>query len=76
MAAERRTYELSAEQEALLEAAILHPPLLVPGHEKESAQASADQAWQKIADELGFDWTTVAPLDPGSRRLFTAVPRI
>lgn len=72
----RREYELTPEQDAMLERAIYHPPLLIPGQERESRQAAADAAWQKIADEQGFDWQTVEPIDPNDRRHFTAVPRI
>lgn len=73
---ERQTYELSLEQEAFLQRAIEHPPIAIPGKPVESAQSAADAAWQRLADDLGFDWTTVEPLDPEDRRRFTAVPRI
>lgn len=73
---ERQVYELSQDQEAFLQRAIEHPPIMIPGDPQKSAQASADAAWQRIADDLGFDWTTVEPIDTLDRRRFTAVPRI
>lgn len=74
---ERRTYELTPEQDAVLVRAMTVPPaIMVPGREADWQQPAADAAWQWIADELGFDWTTVQPIDPDDRRHFTAVPRI
>lgn len=74
---ERRPYELTEEQDAALVRAMTVPPtILVPGREAEWQQPAADAAWQKIADEQGFDWTTVEPIDPDDRRHFTAVPRV
>ncbi len=73
---ERRAYELTPDQDALLEHARTHPPILIPGQEDRSRQQALDAAWQRIADDHGFDWTTVQPIDPLDRRHFTAVPRI
>lgn len=74
---DRRTYYLNDEQDAALVRAMTEAPMiLVPGRENEWQQPAADAVWQRIADDLGFDWTTVQPLDPDDRRRFTAVPRI
>jgi hypothetical protein len=73
---ERRFYELTDEQEAHLASALEHPPIMIPGDLTESVKASGRAAWQRIADDMGFDWTTVVPIDPADRRRFTAVPRI
>lgn len=77
MPPERKEYHLNDEQDAALVRAMTAPPMiLVPGREDEWQQPAADRVWQKIADDLGFDWTTVQAVDPNDRRRFTAVPRI
>lgn len=37
-----------------------------------SQQENANQAWQKLGEELGFVWDTVEPVSEKDQRVFTA----
>jgi hypothetical protein len=74
-APERREYEMSEERhKRLLDACRPVPYIVVGGVPPTSPQENANAAWRSLADELGFDWTTVKPVPGKSSAFFTAVP--
>lgn len=71
---ERKEYELTDEQHArLLDACKPVPYFVIGGSTPSSPQENANRAWQRFADELGFDWMTVLPVHGKSDRFFTAM---
>lgn len=78
MSDERRTYTMTDEQLAtLLDAARPVPVMFLSGGMPmyPSPQESANRAWAKLGEEMGFQSTTVRPVPGADQRVFTAVPR-
>lgn len=40
-----------------------------------SPQENANRAWQALADEMGFHWSTAQPIEGKDAKHFTAVPK-
>lgn len=70
----RVNYEMTeSDLEEILEACKPVPCIMIPGCTPASAQENANRAWEKLGKKMGFDSTTVRPLDKG-QRFFSAVP--
>lgn len=72
----RREYELTDEQfRRIYDASKPTPVMYLSGGVPmfRSQQENANDAWQRLADELGFDWESVRPSKKGER-FFTAEP--
>lgn len=75
LSTERREYELTDEQfDRLVEAAKPVPYIVVGGVPPMSQQQRANNAWQTLGRELGFDWKSVQPHPSGDQRRFIATP--
>lgn len=73
---ERREYEMTEEQLAVIrDASKPVPYLVVGGMPPGSPQENAHRAWQALGDEMGFDWQTAESAPGRGERFFTAVPR-
>lgn len=44
--------------------------IVVGGHEPSSPQENANQAWQRLGKEMGFDWNTISPTGNNPRAFF------
>lgn len=71
----RKHFEMTQAQLAtILDACKPVPYLVIGGHEPRSPQENANDAWQALGEELGFDYLTVEPTGAGAR-FFTAEER-
>jgi len=57
----------------LLEACKPVPYMVIGGIEPRSQQENANAAWQRLGIELGFDSSSVLPVQGKSSRYFTAI---
>lgn len=72
---ERKEYEMTEEQLAtLLEACQPTSCVMIGGYVPPTPQENANDAWRKLGQELGFEWTTVEPVHGKSNKFFTAIP--
>jgi len=70
-------YEMTDEQhKAIMDACKPVPYIIVGGREPRSAQENANDAWERLGQELGFDYMTVRPVRGESDRVFTATPKV
>lgn len=70
-----REYEMNIDQyEKLIDACKPVPMIALNCGYVGSVQERANQAWKRLGDEMGFDWTTVTPNGRGVRS-FSAVPK-
>lgn len=73
---QRIQYELTEEQmTALLDAIQPVAYIVIGGTPPPSLQDRANAAWQKLGDELGFEWETVLPVPGLNQRVISAVPK-
>lgn len=71
----KQRFEMTKEQhERLLDACKPVPYLVFGGHVPRSPQENANAAWQRLGDELGFDWMTVEPVPGEPSSVFRATP--
>lgn len=71
----RRRYEMTESQLAKLYEACAPRPAIMLNIPQRSPQQIANEAWQSLGDEMGFDWTTVQPTAKEGDRVFTAIPK-
>lgn len=72
----RSEFELTEEQLAvLLDASKPTMAILIGGVSPPTPQQNANAAWRRLADEMGFDWSTVQAVAGKGDRFFTAVSR-
>jgi hypothetical protein len=72
----RKEFELTQEQfDELMAASQPVPYIVVGGHPPMSPQESANRAWKKLGEELGFEYMTVQPVPGKSTHFFTAEVR-
>lgn len=70
----RREYEMTQEQlDKILDACKPVPYIVVGGVPPRSPQQNANDAWQSLGREMGFDYMTVRPCGKGDL-FFTAEP--
>jgi len=70
--ATRKEFKMTEEQfQRILDASKPVPYLVFGGREPSSPQENANRAWEALADELGFEFMTVASSSKG-KRFFTA----
>lgn len=68
----RKTFEMTEEQfQTLLEAGKSVPLIALQCGTPRSAQENANEAWKKLADEMGFVWDSARPVN-NNPRLFSA----
>ena len=73
--AERRNYEMTeAQLEALYDACKPVTLIMLQCGMPRGPQERANDAWEALGDELGFDHMTVRPTGAGDR-FFSAVPK-
>jgi predicted TIM-barrel fold metal-dependent hydrolase len=71
----RREYEMTQVQlDAIMDACKPVPYIVIGGHAPRSPQENANDAWERLGEELGFRHMTVQPLGVNPRR-FTAEPK-
>jgi hypothetical protein len=71
----RVEYEMTKEDlAAILEACRPTPVIMVGGHTGPTPQDNANCAWAVLGKKMGFDYTTVRPIEGKGQRFFTAVP--
>jgi len=70
----RIEYEMTEEDlQGLLQPRM--PEILIGGHSTGSMQQdTANNAWKRLGDKMGFDWETVQPSRGKGQRFFTAIP--
>ena len=74
--ADRKTYVMTdAQLEVLLDASKPVRYMVVAGISPRSPQQNANDAWQRLADEMGFILYTVKPVPGKPQTHFTAVSR-
>lgn len=68
-------YEMTqADLDKILEACKPVPYIVVGGYAPRSPQENANAAWAELGSRMGFDSTTVRPVDGKGMRSFIAVP--
>ena len=71
----RVNYEMSEEDlSTLLEACKPVPCMMIGSYRGSSPQENANDAWAILGTKLGFDSTTVQPIQGKGSRFFSAVP--
>ena len=71
----RVEYEMSEEDlQDILRACKPVPVMKVGSYVPPSPQDNANMAWRKLGEKMGFDYTTVRPIDRKGQRFFSAVP--
>lgn len=71
---DRKEFEMSqAQLDAILDACKPVPYMIIGGQPPMSVQESANAAWRRLGDELGFEFMTVRP--GKSQRHFSAQPK-
>lgn len=69
----RREYEMTEMQmKRLLQACRPVPLIMLQCGMPPSPQETANRAWKRLGDELGFDHMTVLPVQGKGQRFFTA----
>lgn len=71
-------YQMSPEDHAaLIEACKPVPAMYLSGGQPmfDSPQESANRAWQKLGDKMGFDHMTVEPISGKPATFFRAMPK-
>lgn len=70
----RTEYEMTEEDlQGLLQPRM--PEMLIGGHSTGAMQQdTANNAWKRLGDKMGFDWETVQPARGKGQRFFTAIP--
>lgn len=58
----------------IIEACKLVPYMIVGGMEPSTPQENANRAWATLGKKMGFDSTTVEPIERCSMHFFTAIP--
>lgn len=72
----RKEYEMSDEDlKELMEACKPVPYLVANGTEPMSPQESANRAWERLGDKMGFQFMTVRPVEGKGDKFFTAEPK-
>lgn len=67
---QRKTYTMSKEQlDKILEVCKPVPYMII---DPISPQKKADEAWEKLGEEMGFDYMTVKPVAGQPETVFTA----
>jgi len=70
----RIEYEMTEEDlKELLDACEPVTCMMIGGYTPSTPQENANRAWEKLGKKMGFDSTTVRPLEKG-QRFFSAVP--
>ena len=71
----RTDYEMTKyDHEELLEACKPTPCIMIGGSTGPSPQENANNAWKRLGKKLGFDSTTVKPIQGKGAEFFSAVP--
>lgn len=71
----RTNYEMTEQDlKEILDACKPVPYIVVGGRGPASPQESANRAWQRLSERMGFDYMTVQPQEGKSNRFFTAIP--
>lgn len=71
----RTDYEMTeADLKKLLGACKSVPVIIVGGFTPPSPQENANRAWEVLGKKMGFDSTTVRPINGKGQRFFSAVP--
>lgn len=71
----RTEYEMTEEDlKSILDACKPTPCMMIGGYMPDSPQKNANRAWSKLGKKMGFDYTTVRPIQGKGQRFFTAVP--
>ena len=71
----RTNYEMTEEDlKLLLEACKPVIAMKIGSYIPDNPQENANRAWQKLGKKMGFEHTTVQPIQGKSTRFFTAVP--
>lgn len=71
----RTNYEMSEDDlKTLLEACKPTPVIMIGNYGPASPQENANRAWAALGKKMGFDYTTVAPIQGKGTRFFTAIP--
>ena len=70
----RTEYEMSEDDlKELMEACKPTPCIMVGGYSPPTPQENANRVWAALGKKMGFDSTTVQPMDGKGTRHFTAV---
>lgn len=64
-----------AQLDAILNSCKPVPMIMLHIGSPESPQERANRAWEKLGKEMGFDSTTIQPVEGKDYHFFTAVPR-
>lgn len=71
----RVEYEITQEQlDRLLSACKPTPVMMVGGMSGAGPQENANNAWEMLGREMGFDYMSVRPIESKGYRFFTAIP--
>lgn len=71
----RKQYEMTPEQlKQLLDACMPVPAIMLQIPGRRSPQQRANDAWESLGKELGFDYNTVQPVPGKPSTFFTAEP--
>jgi len=69
----RKEFKLNEEQYAkLIEACKPVPYMIIGGVEPKSQQENANDAWEHLGKEMGFEYMSVEPVRGKDSRYFTA----
>ena len=73
---ERKEYEMTKNQlDRILEACKPVPMIMLQCGMPRSPQENANDAWERLGEEMKFDYLTVAAAGGKGARWFTAVPK-
>ena len=71
----RTEYEMTeADLDSLLVACNAVPVMMIGNVAPPSQQQNANRAWAALGEKMGFDGSTVRPLESKGQRFFTAIP--
>lgn len=71
----RTEYEMTqADLDTLMEAFKAVPMIMLQCGNPPSQQENANRAWDALGKKMGFDGSTVRPIDGKGSRFFTAIP--
>lgn len=71
----RTNFEMTDEElKILLEACRTVPMMMIGGFAPRSQQQNSNDAWKRLGEKMGFDWSTVRPIHGKGIKHFSAVP--
>ena len=71
----RVNYEMTEDDlSRLMNACKPQPCIKIGSYTPRSQQESANMAWKELGERMGFDYTTVRPIQGKNARFFSAVP--